>query len=119
MKKVLVAEDDLFIRDITTIKMVEHGYSVVSVENGEKVKEAIQSEPFDVILLDIDLGDISGYDILKWVRESEKYADQKVIVFSNRDDEDFKEKCTQLGIAGYFVKASTDFSEVFDCIDAL
>lgn len=119
MKKILVVEDDVFIRDITTIKLTEHGYTVTSVENGAKALETMAKEIPDVLLLDLDLPDISGLQILTLMKENMNLKDVPVIVFSNSADEEMKEKVTQKGIAGYFTKASTEYSELFLLIDTL
>jgi DNA-binding response OmpR family regulator len=119
MKKVLVVEDDPFIRDITTIKLTEHGYEVVVAENGEIALKRLDESAFDAVLLDLDLPDISGREILKSMRASLAHKDTHVVVFSNRDDEVLKEEITALGIKGYYVKASTEFSELFKHLDTL
>lgn len=119
MKKVLIVEDDPFIRDITTIKLAGHGYDVVVAPNGTIALERLNTESFDVVLLDVDLPDISGREILKNMRESLAHKETHVIVFSNRDDEILKSEITSLGISGYYVKASTEFPELFAKIDSL
>jgi DNA-binding response OmpR family regulator len=119
MKKVLIVEDDPFIRDITTIKLTEHGYDVVVAPNGTIALERLHNAAFDIVLLDIDLPDISGREILKNMRESLAHKETHVIVFSNRDDEVLKSEITTLGISGYYVKASTEFPEIFEKIDSL
>ena len=119
MKKILVVEDDAFIRDISTIKLNTHGYDVVPTKDGYSAQQALQNSDFDAVLLDIDLPDISGIQILKEMRESERHKKTPVIVFSNRDDEAQKSEVLTFNVAGYFVKASTEYDEVFECIDSL
>lgn len=119
MKKVMIVEDDPFIRDITTIKLTDHGYDVVVAPDGTTAMERLNSGEFDVVLLDIDLPDISGREILKKMRESLAHKDTHVIIFSNRDDEVLKSEITALGISGYYVKASTEFTQLFEKIDSL
>lgn len=119
MKKILVVEDDPFIRDITTIKLTDHGYDVVVAPNGVIALERLNTSAFDAVLLDIDLPDISGREILKNMRGSLAHKETHVIVFSNRDDEVLKSEITTLGISGYYIKASTEFSELFILIDSL
>jgi chemosensory pili system protein ChpA (sensor histidine kinase/response regulator) len=119
MKKILVVEDDVFIRDITSIKLTEHGYIVTSVENGVQALEAMKMEIPDVLLLDLDLPDITGLQILTKMQESLVLKKVPVIVFSNSDDQEMQESVAKKGIAGFFVKASTDYSELFSRIDAL
>jgi DNA-binding response OmpR family regulator len=59
MISVLIVEDDAFIRDITTIKFSEHDYEVVACASAEMALEALEARPFDVLLLDLDLPDMS------------------------------------------------------------
>lgn len=119
MKKVLIVEDDPFIRDVTSIKLTEHGYITSVVESGETALTSFEKEIPDVVLLDLDLPDMSGFDVVESMRNDEKLKDVPVIVFSNRDDDEAKEKAAQLGIENYFVKISTNYSELFSKIDAL
>lgn len=119
MKKILVVEDDVFIRDITTIKLTDHGYSVTAVENGESALVAMEKELPDVLLLDLDLPDISGLEILTQMKASVSLKNVPVVVFSNSDDVEMKRKVTEKGIVGFFIKASTEYSELFTLIDTL
>ena len=118
-RKVLIVEDDPFIRDITTVKLADHGYDVVVAPNGATALLRLDGSSFDVVLLDIDLPDISGREILKNMRNNLAHKDTHVIIFSNRDDEVLKNEITSMGISGYYVKASTEFSELFAKIDSL
>jgi CheY-like chemotaxis protein len=119
MKKLLVVEDDAFIRDITTVKLTEHGYDVTAVENGAHALEAMEKEAPEVLLLDLDLPDVTGLQVLTAMKESISLKNVPVIVFSNSDDQEMQKKVTEKGIAGYFVKASTEYSELFLLIDSL
>jgi DNA-binding response OmpR family regulator len=119
MKKVLIVEDDPFIRDITTIKLTEHGYDVVVAPNGETALSRLSHDAFDVVLLDLDLPDVSGREILVTMRESLAHKTTHVLIFSNRDDEELKKDIESLGVSGYYVKASTEFSELCTKIDSL
>jgi DNA-binding response OmpR family regulator len=92
---------------------------VVVAPNGQTALDRLNGAAFDVVLLDIDLPDISGREILKNMRESLAHKETHVLVFSNRDDEVLKSEITALGISGYYVKASTDFAELFARIDSL
>ena len=57
MKKILVIEDDPFIRDISTIKLTEHGYTVVAAPDGTTALQRLSETIFDVALLDLDSPD--------------------------------------------------------------
>jgi DNA-binding response OmpR family regulator len=118
MKKVLIVEDDPFIRDISTIKLTEHGYDVVVAPNGETALSRLKTSAFDAVLLDLDLPDISGLEVLKTMRASMAHKETHVLIFSNRDDEVLKEEIAAQTVSGYYVKASTDFKDIFEKIDS-
>ncbi len=119
MKKVLLVEDDAFIRDIFSIKLTEHGSEVVAVADGTSALKVLHEDVVDVVLLDMDLPDISGQEILKLMRSDDKLVSLPVIVFTNRDDEDYKTAIATLGVSGYFIKASTAYDELYALIDSL
>ena len=119
MKKVLIVEDDPFIRDITTIKLSEHGYSVVAAATGEEALISLQTEVIEVVILDLDLPGISGLDVLSHMRKTKKLEKINTIIFSNNDDIELREKIDTLGVSGFFIKASTEYDELYHLIDSL
>lgn len=119
MKKVLIVEDDPFIRDITTIKLSEHGYSVISVASGEDALASMQAEMPEVVLLDLDLPGITGTAVLTHIRNTDVLKNIPTIIFSNNDNVELREKITGLGVSGFFVKASTEYEELYKLIDSL
>jgi len=119
MKKLLLVEDDPFIRDITSIKLVEHGYTVIIAHDGESGLTQIDTEQPDLVLLDLDLPDMSGLDVLSHLKSTIDLKAIPVIIFSNNDDATTKDKALAIGIEGFFVKASTDYTELCKKIDSL
>ncbi len=117
MISVLIVEDDAFIRDITTIKFSEHTYEVVACASAEAALEAIDARAFDVVLLDLDLPDMSGLELLTAIRAHKNGISIKVIVFSNSDDIELKQQVSELGVLKLFAKASTPYEELFELID--
>jgi CheY-like chemotaxis protein len=112
MKKVLLVEDDPFIRDITAIRLAERNYSVEAAQNGAEALAHIEKEAPDIVLLDLDLPDISGLQIIEKLRSSERCKTIPIIIFSNNDNPDIHEKAKELGIEGFFVKATTSFDDL-------
>lgn len=117
MISVLIVEDDAFIRDITTIKFTEHAYEVVAVASGEAALAAFDARAFDIMLLDLDLPDMSGFELLAAVQTHQNGVTTNVIVFSNSADAVQKEHVSKLGVLGLFAKASTPYEELFALID--
>lgn len=119
MKTILIVEDNLFISDITAIKLTEHGYIVTNAPDGLTAREKLISEEIDVVLLDLKLPDTTGLEILKEMRDSTKHKFTPVIIFSNEQNDIEEKEVKELGVSGYFTKASTDYVELFECIDSL
>ena len=116
MKKVLLVEDDPFIRDLTSIKLTENSYAVSVASDGESVMVLVAENEPDIILLDIDLPGMSGLDVLAQLKHSEKFRSIPVIIFSNNDNEDIKKQAEELGIAGFYIKVSTAFEDLLSQI---
>jgi CheY-like chemotaxis protein len=112
MKKVLLVEDDPFIRDLTSIKLTEQSYAVSVASDGESVLESVHKDVPDVILLDLDLPGMTGLEVLRRLKGDPDLKDIPVNIFSNNDDEQTKKEATQLGTAGFFVKVSTAFEDL-------
>jgi DNA-binding response OmpR family regulator len=118
MTSVLIVEDDPFIRDITTIKCTEHGYTVNSCASAEAGLTALDTGRFDIVILDLDLPDMSGVALFEDIRTHSNGKDAKVIIFSNSTDPKLREAVTNLGMLAFFEKSSTQYEELFTLIDA-
>ena len=117
MKKLLFVEDDPFIRDITSIKMKEHGYEVCIAEDGESALTLFEENKPDIVLLDLDLPGMSGLEVLEQFMLTKPAV--PVVIFSNNDSPDIQEKAKDKGAAAFFVKASTEYVDLCTQLDLL
>ena len=69
--RILLLEDDLILNEIITEHLEEQGYEVFSVFDGEDAQEEIYSQKFDLLLLDVNVPNINGFDLLKDIRSKE------------------------------------------------
>lgn len=105
MKKIFIVEDDPFLVDIYVTKFEEKGYSVEAVRDGEEALGVIEKRDFDIIILDINLPKMSGWDVLRKLRENNKSQESKVIILSNAVlEEDSKRMMDEFGVSKYIVK---------------
>jgi DNA-binding response OmpR family regulator len=79
MQNVLIVEDENPLRRILTLNLARRGYNVVEADTGEAALDALRASavgeiPFDLILLDINLPDQSGWDVLRHLREDAQLA---------------------------------------------
>ncbi|TFG35456.1 MAG: response regulator [Parcubacteria group bacterium] len=112
MKKILLVEDDSFLIDIYTTKLKESGFSVEVAPEGDEAIRKVKEEEFDLVLLDIVLPKIDGWDILKQIKAESKLKDLKVIIISNLSQKEEVEKGMNLGAEKYLIKAHYTPSEV-------
>lgn len=105
MKSILLVEDDLFVVDIYTKKLAEAGFSIEVAQDKEEVLQRISEKIPDLILLDIVLPNVEGWDLLKEIKEDLSFKDLKVAILSNLGQKSDVEKGIKLGAIRYFIKA--------------
>lgn len=115
-KMIVLIEDDVFLRDLCVRKLKKENFEVVSAENGEEgLKKIKECEP-DLVLLDIILPGIGGFEVLKQIKEDEKTQHIPVIMLTNLGEKEDIEKGLILGAADYLVKAHFSPDEIVERI---
>lgn len=117
MKQVLIIEDDAFIRDLLSEKLTQSHFSIDIADSGEAALEVVAEKRYDLLVLDLELSDMSGIDVLKQLKSSEATAALPVIIFSNNDDPDVKASCLGYGAVDFFVKIDTDLNKLVERIN--
>jgi len=113
-KKILLVEDDPFLIDIYATKLKEAGFSVeVAADGEEAIKKAKEKFP-SLIVLDIVLPQIDGWEILKKIKEDKKIKTIPVIILSNLGQKNEVEKGMNLGAVKYLIKAHFTPSQVVE-----
>jgi len=117
-RRVLVVDDDRDIRELLAHKLSLAGFEVVTVDEGAAALDAVEAEPFDLILLDVAMPGISGIDVCRQLREDPRTADVPIIMLTARTHATF----ATLGyMAGADMYLSKPFSprELVDQVRAL
>lgn len=119
--KVMLVEDDTFLREICTKKLVKEGYTVYEAIDGEQALANIEKAKPDIILLDIILPAIDGFQILSQIRGSKnkEIKDVPVIMLSNLGQDDDIKKAMDMGANDYLVKAHFTTEEIAKKIKTL
>lgn len=115
-KKILVIEDDKFLRELISQKLMKEGYDIVEAVDGEKGIEAIKSEKPDLVLLDLILPEVDGFGVLAKVKEDSTLAQIPIIILSNLGQKDDIEKGLKLGAVDYLIKAHFTPNEIVEKI---
>jgi CheY-like chemotaxis protein len=119
-KKVLVVEDDPFLADIYNAKLKQCGYQVDLAATGEDSLALLEEKKFDVLLLDIVLPKIDGWEVLSKIRRDRqenanpKLDDLKIIILSNLGQKEEIKKGLDLGADGFMIKAHFTPSQVVE-----
>lgn len=114
--KVMMIEDDKFLRDLAVKKITQAGYQMVTaVDGAEAVAVAIKEKP-SLILLDIILPGMDGFEVLRNLKENTQLKNIPVILMSNLGQESDIERGTQLGAVEYLVKAHYTLDEIVEKI---
>ena len=102
MKQILIVEDDELLNKMLVYNLQSESYGIVSVETVKEAMEVLKNQPFDLVLLDINLPDGDGYAIAKTIRE--KYSDTIVIFLTANDRESDEIRGYELGAVDYITK---------------
>ena len=114
--KILLIEDDPFLSSMYSTKFEMENFAVFAAEDGEKgLKMAFEEKP-DIILLDILMPKMNGFEVLEKLKANQSTEAIPVILLTNLNQKDEIEKGMSLGANDYLIKAHFMPSEVVDKI---
>lgn len=116
---ILIVEDDPFLSSISATHLNEQGYRVSVATDGEEALAAIEKEVPDLVLLDIVMPGVNGFDVLKAIKQNERTKGTCVVMFSNLGQEHEIEESKALGADAFLVKAKFTPREVLEKIREL
>ena len=119
-KTIFIVEDDLFLQGLEATKLKKEGFSVITAGSGKDVSDKIAKKPtIDLILLDLMLPDMDGFEILKMIRKESSFLNTPVIVFSNLSEDKDIEKAKSVGITEFMIKSNFNLDELTDKVREL
>ena len=119
MEKILLVEDDPFLIDIYTTKLKAEGFDFISAKDGEAALEKIKSHKPALVILDIVLPNMDGWQVLKQIKNIEGVEKMKILVLSNLGQKEEVEKGLRLGADKYLIKSDFTPSQVVEEIKGL
>lgn len=114
--KILVVEDDKFLRELLSHKLEAAGFSVLLAIDGQEALKIVKEEMPQIVLLDLVLPGIDGFEILKQIKENDQTSKIPVIVLSNLGQKEEIEKGMSLGANDYLIKAHFTPDEIIEKI---
>lgn len=114
MKKILIVEDDRFLRELIVRKLTNEGYETVEAVDGEQGLQKTKETKPDIVLLDLILPGIDGFEVLALKKDDPTIAAVPVIILSNLGQKEDVEKGIALGATDYLIKAHFTPGEIVE-----
>ncbi len=118
-RKILIIEDDKFLRELIIRKLVNEGYQTIEAVDGEEGVRTAKAEKPDLILLDLILPGIDGFEALARIRKDQETANLPVIILSNLGQKEDIERGLKLGATDYLIKAHFSPGEIIEKIASI
>lgn len=115
-KRILIVEDDKFLRELIAQKLVKEDYEISEAVDGEEGMKKIKEEKPDLVLLDLILPGIDGFEVLSQMKEDTALAPIPVIILSNLGQKEDVERGLKLGAVDYLIKAHFTPGEIIEKI---
>ena len=116
MSKIMLVEDDNSLREIYSIRLTAEGYVIVSAGDGEEALAMAVKERPDLIISDVMMPKISGFDMLDILRSTPETKDIKVIMMTALSSEDQRARGEHLGADRYLVKSQVGIEDVVNVV---
>jgi adenylate cyclase len=113
-KKVLWVEDDRLIGSILSKKIVSSGFDLFHARTGEEALEMIKSITPDIIVVDLVLPNVSGFDFIAEVKKDSRVNNIPIMILSNLSKQSDMERAKELGVRKYIVKASASLDKIIE-----
>ncbi len=110
--KILLVDDDAFLRDMYATKFTENGDVVSTAKAGNEALTILKKEEFDVVIMDMVMPGMTGIQLLEEIHALPKHEGCTYIVLSNQGEHADIEAATKAGADGYIIKAESIPSEV-------
>lgn len=117
MKKILIIEDEKPLARALELKLTFSGFEVKTAYNGENILPLIEKENFDLIVCDLVMPRVDGFQVLQMLKE--KGIKTSVIILTNLSQEEDEKRARSLGAADFFIKSNTPIATVVKKIEEL
>ncbi len=118
MTRIIVADDDRMFRKVAETTLRRQGYDVATASDGEEALQLIRSERPDMIVLDLIMPKLQGFDVLTILKQDTLTSAIPVIVLSSLTQEQDKQEALDLGAVAYFNKTTFSMSELVKQVES-
>ncbi|WP_136512992.1 hybrid sensor histidine kinase/response regulator [Geomonas edaphica] len=117
--KVLVVDDSITTRTMEQSILAGQGYHVVTAVSGEDAMEKSAADRFDLIISDVEMPGMNGFELTRLLRASETYQDTPIIIVSSLSRDEDKRQAIQAGAQAYIVKGAFDQGLLLETVQML
>lgn len=115
-KRILLVEDDDALANVYLMRLQAEGFEVRRVSNGEDALATAISYKPDLVVLDVMMPKVSGFDVLDILRNTPETANLKVVMLTALSQDSDKQRAESLGVDDYMVKSQVVIADVIDRI---
>ncbi len=116
VKNILIIEDDDFFRELIRKKLLSENFNVLEAVDGESGIKLVSEKKPDLIILDLLLPNMDGFEVLSKIKSNTDLSSIPVIILSNLGQQEDIERGLKLGADDYLVKSQFDIDQVTDKI---
>ena len=116
---ILIVEDSLTTRELERNIIESAGYKVEVAIDGVEATEKLNDTKFDLLIVDVQMPRMNGFQLTEWIKKSEKHKDMPVIIVTSLEKEEEKKKGIKVGAQAYIVKSSFNQNTLLDTIERL
>lgn len=114
--RILLVEDDRFLRKAAEVTLKRQGFDVLTAQDGEAGLQAARDTLPDLVLLDLIMPKMQGFQVLEYLKDDRTTAAIPVIVMSNLGQDSDVKRAMDAGAAAYVVKSNTALQSLVDTV---
>ncbi len=116
---VLVVDDSITTRTMERSILAARGYRVEVAISGEDAMDKLTGDRFDLVVTDIEMPGIDGFELTRHIRSMDEYREVPIIIVSSRSRDEDKRRAIEAGAQAYIVKGTFDQGALLDTVEAL
>jgi two-component system chemotaxis sensor kinase CheA len=114
--KILVVDDSITTRTLERNILQGAGYQVTTAVDGVEALALLETEPFDLVVSDIEMPRINGFELVEWIRQSPSYGQVPIVLVTSLESQEHRERGLHVGADAYIVKSGFEQSVLLDTI---
>ncbi len=111
-KKIVIVEDDKILLKALNVELLGVGFDVISAVDGEAGLKLVKKEIPDLVILDLLLPKMNGFDVLAALKEDEATKNIPIVILTNLGEDENRKKGMEMGATDYLIKSSVGIEDI-------